>query len=122
AGNLNVNTVGIGDGGGGFSLTKVGAGILTLNTPNTYGGGTFVTAGTLTLSNSSGSATGSGGVNLSASTTLTSAPAGARGGTVGPLTIGGLTLSSTLALNFDLSTPGGSNDLLNVTATDGLVA
>ena len=48
AGNL---TVGGAIGGPGMTLTKAGAGGLVLAAPNTYNGGTFVLAGTLTTSN-----------------------------------------------------------------------
>lgn len=42
----------IGDSGGGFSITKVGSGILTFSAANTYSGGTIINAGTLALSTS----------------------------------------------------------------------
>ncbi len=47
------------------TLTKVGAGMLTLGGNNTYTGGTNVSAGTLVLANVAGSATGSGPVSIS---------------------------------------------------------
>ncbi len=50
---------GIGGGTNG-SLSKVGTGTLTLNGSNTYTGGTTINAGTLVVSNMSGSATGAG--------------------------------------------------------------
>jgi autotransporter-associated beta strand protein len=60
-GNNNTNTVFFGtlsDNGKGGSLTKIGAGMLTLNGSNTYTGGTTVSAGVLQLGNSA--ALGSG--------------------------------------------------------------
>lgn len=48
----------------GGSLTKTGAGVLTLTGANTYNGGTFVSAGTLLAKNASGSATGTGAVTV----------------------------------------------------------
>jgi len=50
--NANLLTVAgpIGDGGSGCSLTKAGAGQLTLSGANTYSGSTFINAGTLALS------------------------------------------------------------------------
>jgi fibronectin-binding autotransporter adhesin len=62
----------VGDGGGGYALTKAGAGVLALPnaTGNTYSGGTTVNAGTLLISNSSNSATGSGQVTVNAGATL----------------------------------------------------
>jgi autotransporter-associated beta strand protein len=50
------------------SITKVGTGTLTLSGTNTYSGGTTVSAGTLVLTNTSGSATGTGAVQVSAGT------------------------------------------------------
>lgn len=43
---------------GGMAVTKTGAGKLTLNTANTYTGGTSVTGGTLALGNAAGAGTG----------------------------------------------------------------
>src|SRR5207237_408356 len=60
----------IGDGGSNRSLTKTGIGTLTLNAGGIYGGGTTISAGTLRVTNPTGSATGAGPVSLAASTTL----------------------------------------------------
>ena len=58
-----------GSGGGtGGSLTKAGTGKLTLTKSNTYTGGTTITKGTLLVTNRSGSATGSGSVQVNAGT------------------------------------------------------
>ena len=46
------------------ALTKIGQGILTLSSENTYMGGTTVEGGKLVVSNPSGSGTGSGPVNV----------------------------------------------------------
>jgi autotransporter-associated beta strand protein len=54
--------------GSGGSLTKLGAGNLTLTGANTYTGGTVVQSGVLLANNSSGSGTGSGPVTVSAGT------------------------------------------------------
>jgi autotransporter-associated beta strand protein len=51
-------------------LNKIGAGFLTLSGSNTYRGDTFIAAGTLKVSNTSGSATGSGAVTVAEGATL----------------------------------------------------
>jgi fibronectin-binding autotransporter adhesin len=135
---------------GAAPLTKVGAGVLSLGEANLYTGGTTVSSGTLSLANTSGSAVGPGNVTLNPTggANLTSGPAGSMTGTVfaatggtssiigpggiyaggtlatvGTLTVGGLQLTSNATtLNFDLSTPSGSNDQLIVTGLDALTA
>lgn len=54
----------------GAGLTKTGPGTLYLNTPNSYGGTTFVSEGTLFVVNSLGSATGAGPVLVPPDATL----------------------------------------------------
>ena len=68
---LTVSAI-IRDGSPSASLTKLGSGILTLSAPsgNLYSGGTTVSAGTLVVANASGSATGSGLVNVQTGGTL----------------------------------------------------
>jgi len=89
----NTLTVGgaIGDGGHSYSLTKAGAGNLTLSGANTYSGNTIVSAGTLALS-------GSGSISNSPNITI---------GSGGTFNVSGLTTA--LAL--------GSGQTLNATAT-----
>jgi fibronectin-binding autotransporter adhesin len=52
----------------GGSLTKIGGGTLTLSGANTYTGGTTMSAGTLVVSNKSGSGTGTGPVQVNGGT------------------------------------------------------
>lgn len=154
----NVNIGGTGAGGikitgivsGSATLTKIDANTLTLAGANTYTGGTSVTAGTLSLANTTGSAAGPGNVTLNASggSNLASGTTGLMSGNViaatsgtntiigaggiysggtlatfGTLTVGGLQLTSNATtLAFDLSQPTGSNDELVVTGLDGLTA
>ena len=106
---------------------------MTLAASNIYSGGTEVDNGTLVAANgSNGSATGSGTVTLSGGTLASGTGGGSIAGVVrigsvaseiapggigsiGPLTIGSLTTASYLTtLNFDLTTPGGSGDLLTI--------
>ena len=67
------------DKAGGFT---VGPGTLTLTNPNTYGGGTTITAGRLLANNISGSATGTGAVTVSNGAIL-----GGTGTITGPVTV-----------------------------------
>jgi autotransporter-associated beta strand protein len=55
-------------GGTGGSLTKIGSGKLTLSNANTYTGGTIVKTGTLLVANKTGSATGTGSVQVKSGT------------------------------------------------------
>lgn len=124
-GHLSLTNVVSGSG----ALAKLGAGILELKQANSYEGGTTVDAGTLLVSNTIGSATGSGSVVVNAGATL--AGSGSIAGSVslvdgilapgtspGTLNVGGLSLSEGSLLNFELDVPGvvggGVNDLVNV--------
>ncbi len=60
----------IGNGNGPVALTKTGAGNLALTSANTHTGNNLVEAGTLTARNTSGSATGTGNVNVGVAGTL----------------------------------------------------
>jgi autotransporter-associated beta strand protein len=101
-------------------IIKGGTGTLVLNGVNLYTGTTSVTAGTL-----GGSGTIPGLLAMSGTSTLSPGPSAAVG-SVGTLTVGSLTLSSTTSLLFDLGT---NSDLITdngaltlagtVTATGG---
>ena len=93
----------------GGSLTKTGAGSLTLSNANVYTGGTVITGGTLLVTNTTGSGTGSGAVEVDA---------GILGGTgtiAGPATVG--TGSGTGA---SLSPGSSTGDLGTLTVQDML--
>ncbi len=100
-------------------LVKTGSGILELTSANTYSGNTFVQQGTLVASNASGSATGTGSVNVFTGATLrgTGAIAGptniATGGTLAP---GGLVNTGVLTINNSVSFVGGSSAIFNIRA------
>ncbi len=84
-GGNNLSTVFSGQispGGTDGGLTKIGSGTLTLTGANTYAGGTTVSAGSLVVSNSTGSGTGTGAVNVNAGTL------GGHGVVTGAVTIG----------------------------------
>ena len=118
---------------GSGGLTKTDAGALVLAASNIYSGGTALDDGVLVAANGSeGSATGSGSVTLNGGTLASAAGGGSIQGNVqagsgdcviapggigaiGPLSLGSLTTASNLTLNFDLTTPGGSGDLLTIT-------
>ncbi len=133
-GNNNANTTYTGSLSGSGSVDKIGAGALTLAASNIYSGGTEVDNGTLIASNGThGSATGSGNVTLNGGTLASGTGGGSISGVVrigsvaseiapggigsiGPLTIGSLVTASNLTtLNFDLTTPGATGDLLTIT-------
>ncbi len=99
--NILVNDAIVGSG----SLTKTGAGVLTLSGTNTYSGDTTVRNGTLLVNNAAGSGTGSGTVTVVSGATL-----GGTGTIGGPVTVNGtlapgnngagtLTISNNLVVN-----------------------
>ena len=81
ANNLSTTFSGLIEGEAG-SLTKIGTGIFTLAGPNTYTGGTTIENGKLVVVNQSGSATGTGPVNVNRG------KLGGSGIIAGPTTIG----------------------------------
>lgn len=74
-------------GNGGLALSKIDSGLLHLSSANTYSGGTDVTGGILLVTNDSGSATGTGAVQVDEGATLagigTLAPSGPNDITLG---------------------------------------
>lgn len=121
----------IGNSGPG-GLTKAGVGNLTLAAANLYGGNTVVTGGGLILTNTSGSATGSGNVTIANGTTLSGTGAvtgavtiaagakltpGVAG--IGTLTTGGLSLAAGSLLDLEFGSVS-SHDKVVVNNLDGL--
>jgi autotransporter-associated beta strand protein len=116
---------------GSGALNKSGTGGLILSTANTYGGGTTVSAGTLYVTNTTGSATGAGAVTVNSGAQLIGAQAAGQGSFTGTLNVnGGGSVSafessnqtagnaytlSTGALNLDNDSVGGT--ILNFTLT-----
>lgn len=124
-------------------IIKDGIGTLVLSSPsgNSYAGGTTVQAGTLRVSNTTGSATGAGAVVvntsgtlmgsgiISGTVTLTSGSSLAPGASAGTLSTGDLLLDAASVSRFELSTAGtiggGVNDLVIVNGAltlDGTLA
>lgn len=117
--------------GGPGSIDKVGIGTFVLTGASSFSGGVAVSDGTLLVNNSSGSATGTGGVTVKSGGTLggTGSAAGLTtvesGGTVAPgasageLNLGGVTFNtgSTFAVQLGGTTPGSGYDRLDVTGT-----
>jgi autotransporter-associated beta strand protein len=94
--------------GGDFALTKAGPGALILSGTGTYGGPTTVSAGTLLVSNTTDSGTGSGPVTVGAATL------GGTGFINGPVTLTGdstLTSTGTLTIKNTLTVQGLANQL-----------
>ena len=86
--------------GGPGSISKTGTGTLTLTSANDYSAGTTVESGSLFVNNTTGSATGSGPVNVVGGTL-------AGAGTItGPLTVGNGSSGATLAPGANSSTIG----------------
>ena len=86
----------------GCSLTKIGKGTFTLKNANTFTGGATVNAGTLLVTNTTGSATGPGPVAVEGGTL------GGTGIIAGAVTTGGGARPASLA-------PGGVNRLGSLT-------
>jgi autotransporter-associated beta strand protein len=115
----------------GGMLTKIGAGTLTLATANTYTGGTTINAGTLAVTNTTGSGTGTGAVTVNAggalggTGTVTGAVTVNTGGGVSPgvvqgtLTVGSISFATDSLLNFEITDPT-TGDRLTVANAGGL--
>ncbi len=111
------------------TLIKTGIGTMVLSGANLYQNGTTVSAGTLLVNNTSGSGTGSGGVNVQSggtlggngtiSGTVTVQPGGilSPGASIGKLTVGGLTLGGTTKMELNKSNSPLTNDLVASTGT-----
>ena len=110
-------------------LLKTGSGTLELTAANTFSGNTLIAAGTLVASNPSGSATGTGVVNIYNGGTLrgTGTVSGnsdngainvAGGGTLAP---GGLVNTGVLTVNNSVSFAGGSSANFNLRANGNTV-
>ncbi|MBL0926024.1 MAG: autotransporter-associated beta strand repeat-containing protein [Phycisphaerales bacterium] len=115
----------------GATITKTGGGTLVFSNGNNYTGNTAVNAGTLRITNTSGSATGTGdvlvasGAILAGTGIMTGTANIAAGGILSPgvagpgtLTIGALASVAGSIFSFDLNvanTVGGTNDLVVIT-------
>jgi autotransporter-associated beta strand protein len=88
-------------GGTGGSLAKTGRGKLSLTNANTYTGGTTITKGTLLVRNMTGSATGTGAVQVNAGTL------GGTGKITGAVTVGTASSSGAILLPGNSATKPG---------------
>lgn len=125
----NISYGGVISGSG--SVYKVAAGKLTLTGASTYAGNTNVNVGTLIAGNTSGSATGTGTVNVASGAglggngTITGTVTINGGGhltpgtSIGTLTVGALTLASNSNLDYELGTPTASDKTI-ITNAAGL--
>lgn len=106
-------------------VVQAGSGTLNLNAANAFNGGMIVAAGKLAANNSTGSATGSGPVNVLSGATLsgTGSIAGALsvtgtvapGNSIGTLTINNnVTFASGGTLNVELDADGNTSDRLAI--------
>src|SRR5262249_43945175 len=102
------------------TVAKNNAGTVIISNANTYTGATTLSSGTLIVANTSGSATGTGDVTLNGGKLASSAGSGGfisgnviagagshilspgGDGSIGALTVGGLSLNSFSTLNFDI--------------------
>lgn len=121
----------INDGSNSKGLSKIGNGTVNLTRAagNTFDGGMTVSAGTLLVNNTSGSATGTGAVSVASGAILggngTISGATTVGGTIaagnsiGVLSVGSLTINATGILDNELGRSGGTpvSDRVNVTGT-----
>ena len=89
------------------SLTKIGNGKLTLSNANSYTGGTTLKNGTLLLNNTTGSATGTGAVQVNLGTL------GGTGKINGPVTVGNGNNSGAIVLAGNSSTSPGTLTINN---------
>src|SRR5207244_7330779 len=101
-------------GGTGGSLTKAGSGKLSLTNANTYTGGTTITRGTLLVKNTTGSATGTGAVQVNAGTL------GGTGKITGAVTIGTGSSSGAILLAGDSATRPGTLTVNNTLTFNSL--
>lgn len=112
-------------------IVKVGTGTWTLNNQNTYSGGTTINDGAILISNSAGSALGTGSIVVNSGGTLTGTGSASglltvnNGGNVNPGNngVGTLTINNSVnvavggILNIDIDKPGAKNDVLKLTGT-----
>jgi autotransporter-associated beta strand protein len=106
--NITLSGILSNDGAVNGTLTKTGAGSLTLSGTNTYTGATVVSAGTLVLGNPSA---------VSSSSALTIADGAALSLTTTTSTVPNLTFANTGTLNFNI---GGGGTNLTVSAANGV--
>jgi autotransporter-associated beta strand protein len=108
----------IGQSGGTYRLTKVGNNTTVLNGPNTYGGGTTISAGTVSVGNNT--ALGSGAVTMAGGALNVSTAAGVALANDFILNNGTTFTASTGALTLNGNVSGSPTGNWNLTATNKL--
>jgi fibronectin-binding autotransporter adhesin len=116
---------------GGGDLNKIGAGTLQLTAASTYSGGTAIVGGKLLANNGTGSATGTGQVNVNSTGTLAgsgfiSGPVVVNsGGTLAPgdgigaLSVGALTFNSSSTLSVEMKTSASLSAAADLLSSSG---
>ena len=107
---------------GAGAMIKDGASTQTLSGPSTYSGGSTVSAGKLNVTNTSGSATGSGAITVDSSASLTGTGRVIAGAdnliTInGALVVGDSTLGTPIASELTLGTSGSGSTVLGSSST-----
>lgn len=100
--------------GGGVALNKTTVGVVTLSGSNTYSGGTTISGGTLNVTNTSGSATGTGDLSIGASATLQGS------GIIAPSAGNSITVNGTVTVGA-LNAPPASASILTLTPESGTI-
>ncbi len=143
SGDVSANGNTGGTSGTNIALVKNGTGVMTLSASSDYSGGTTINNGALRVTNTTGSATGTGAVTVTGTSATVAGALGGPGIITGPVTVGnfgqlvptvsgtgattlqlqgGLTLNSGSVLNFNLGAiNSGTNPIASPTSDNVFV-